>query len=393
VVETGRSCNGLNQDAAIAGLTTACTSDGAGFDCNGNLAKDYYSTRTFIYDVQNRLISVTSPTKIIDLTYDPEGRLYEYTVNGAVTYFGYDGTNLVAEYGETGVNAKPLRQYVHGTGVDEPVVWFEHGVTSTNNPFTDKRYFVKNYQGSIIGYANASGVLQELYTYGPWGEPKSEAGGIANYSWSGSRFRYTGQTMLGDAELYYYKARVYDPISGRFLQTDPIGSKDDLDLYAYVAGDPVNKSDPTGTRDKPCDLGCQVRVGTDRYVRGSNEVANNFAHAVADPQIGNANAMSNIAQGKGTQGDVETVVTNTVLVGTAVLTEGASTAGRLGAAGEAGSAGASTRGAIKEGIYQFSDQNARGVTYVGQSGNIPNRLAQHEAAGRLATGTATTQKC
>lgn len=32
----------------------------------------------------------------------------------------------------------------------------------------------------------------------------------------------------------------------RFLQTDPIGSKDDLDLYAYTAGDPVNKSDPTG---------------------------------------------------------------------------------------------------------------------------------------------------
>ena len=32
----------------------------------------------------------------------------------------------------------------------------------------------------------------------------------------------------------------------QFLQTDPIGSKDDLDLYDYVADDPVNKSDPTG---------------------------------------------------------------------------------------------------------------------------------------------------
>ena len=32
----------------------------------------------------------------------------------------------------------------------------------------------------------------------------------------------------------------------RTLQTDPIGSKDDLDLYAYVKGDPVNATDPTG---------------------------------------------------------------------------------------------------------------------------------------------------
>ena len=54
--------------------------------------------------------------------------------------------------------------------------------------------------------------------------------------------------VLADAKLYYYKARVYDPVFGRFLQTDPIGSKDDLDLYAYVAGDPVNKTDPTGLK-------------------------------------------------------------------------------------------------------------------------------------------------
>ncbi|MEI9903505.1 MAG: RHS repeat-associated core domain-containing protein [Asticcacaulis sp.] len=43
--------------------------------------------------------------------------------------------------------------------------------------------------------------------------------------------------MLFGARLYDYKARVYDPAYGHFLQTDPIGSKDDLDLYAYTADD------------------------------------------------------------------------------------------------------------------------------------------------------------
>lgn len=60
---------------------------------------------------------------------------------------------------------------------------------------------------------------------------------------------FTGHAYDAETGMTYMLARYYDADVGRFLMTDPIGSKDDFNLYSYVKNNPLNSTDPTGTAE------------------------------------------------------------------------------------------------------------------------------------------------
>jgi len=167
------------------------------------------------------------------LSYDALGRLYEVTSSGAAsTRFQYDGSDLITEYDSSGA---VLRRYIHGLGDDEPLVMLEGaGVWQSIN---NRNFLVTDQQGSVVAVTNGSGVATQVGAYDEYGVQSGAGTG---------RFQYTGQAWLPEADVYYYKARVYSPTLGRFLQADPIGYGAGMNMYAYVGGDPVNLNDPSG---------------------------------------------------------------------------------------------------------------------------------------------------
>jgi RHS repeat-associated protein len=214
------TANALNQYTAVGAVTPT-------YDGNGNLTSD--GTFTYGYDSENRLTSASGAGNTASYSYDGQGRRKLKTVDGTTTVFVTDADNRdILEY--DGASGQLLRWHAYGLGAND--VLNQMDVVAVT-----RATFIPDLQGSIIATLDSgSGALSKI-GYSPYGRNAGAPGA----------FGYTGQRL--DAEtggLYYYRARHYSPVLGRFLQPDPIGTSGASNLYAYVGNDPLNATDPSG---------------------------------------------------------------------------------------------------------------------------------------------------
>ena len=105
-------------------------------------------------------------------------------------------------------------------------------------------YLLADHLGSTSLTTNTSGAIVSELRYKAWGETRYSSGTTP------TSYKYTGQREEAGIGLYFYNARWYDPLIGRFTSADTITPNgiQGLDRYAYVNNSPMNYTDPSGHR-------------------------------------------------------------------------------------------------------------------------------------------------
>jgi RHS repeat-associated protein len=191
------------------------------YDANGSTLSD--GMNTYVWDARNRLVSADNNAAAF--AYDPLGRRVAKTVMSTTTSFLYDGANAVQEFG-----TNPTANLLTG-GVDER--FQRTSSTETDDYLTDAL-------GSTVELTGSTGATEELYSYSPYGSQSASGMTTTN------SYAYTGREFDG-LGIDYYRARYYNPTTGRFLSEDPIGFLGGFNLYAYAMNSPLNFADPEGT--------------------------------------------------------------------------------------------------------------------------------------------------
>jgi RHS repeat-associated protein len=212
----------------------ACTYD---HDADGNVTSRACGEDSLAlwWSSDNHLDSLSLNGTKARFYYDAFGRLVKRSAAGGVRYFWWDGENLYAEINGSGSMAK-IVEYL-SAGMDNP-----RAIATADSTV----YFAGiDGLGNVIGLESHTGGDGAAYAYDLWG---NNSGWENLPSGATNRARFKGAMWMGDAgpELYYMRARWYEPQTGRFVSEDPIGLAGGMNLYVYAGNDPVNGWDPTG---------------------------------------------------------------------------------------------------------------------------------------------------
>jgi RHS repeat-associated protein len=219
------------------------------YDAEGNtlskLERSSGNEQRFRYDHQNRMThtDTRSPSGVVlssvDYRFDALGRRIARTADSdgdgpmarTVQTFVYDGSDV---WLDANGNGAITARYMHSDDVDEPLARYRPG--------EGVAWYLTDHLGSVRAIADASGAIIDHITYDSFGSIVTESAPAA-----GDRIKFTGREWDAEAGLYYYRSRMYDPSSGRFMSEDQIGfAAGDVNLHRYVGNMPGAYSDPSG---------------------------------------------------------------------------------------------------------------------------------------------------
>ncbi|PNY36138.1 hypothetical protein C2E31_14495 [Rhodopirellula baltica] len=276
--------------------------DGNRLDSNGDLLLGYDNEGNLIsvtdestgqakelhWDHRNRLTRVAmkdsdgNPIWQLDLLYDGLDRRVKQTLQVAEPgqplavseerLFVYDGADLIAEVlVDTNDIATVDVVYLSESETDS--------VHAQDFGGGDFSWLLHDRQKSTRLIVDPQASMIDKMIYGAYGVMLSQQANGPQ-----SRFLYTGGEFVPELDLYYSRARFYDPSTGRFLSADPSGFLGgDANLYRYAGSDPVNMVDPSGLKAVPVG---SSSVTSDVAASHSGRVARVWGSGVANP-LGN----------------------------------------------------------------------------------------------------------
>lgn len=247
--------NGNRTNAGYqTGLNNRLLSDGTytyEYDAEGNRTKrieiNTGEVTEYTWDYRNRLTAVVTKhntgeiLRNVEYAYDAYDRRIEKSVDSdgegpaeaEVERFVYDGDHIALVFDGEG---NQTHRYLHGDYVDQ--------VLAEETADGSVRWALADNQGTVRDVVDNNGSILNHISYESFGNVTSETNPDVDF-----RFGYTGREFDEETQQYYYRARYFDAIVGRFISVDPIGfNAGDANLYRYVYNSPLNATDPSGLK-------------------------------------------------------------------------------------------------------------------------------------------------
>jgi len=192
------------------------------YDKTGNIIAD--EKHTYSYDARNRLIAIDNN---VTYQYNYDNKRVSKTVNGVTTYFIYDAHKLVGEYDE---NGDLIKEYVYNGSTPIAVI----------TPTTIEKIYADHLDTPRRVADNANNIVWK-WESSPFGETKPTGTYTLN-------LRFPGQYFDSESGTHYNINRDYNPVTGRYIQSDPIGFDGGVNSYLYVGGKPISAVDFNGLK-------------------------------------------------------------------------------------------------------------------------------------------------